>query len=405
MQERAKPTPNFKIGFVLVAYDSGDLLKAAVSSISRTFVGGNRFTTYTVVIDNHPWRLDHGVELLVDKYISMPSNPGFGAACNAGIDVIHNLAEFDFVMLLNPDAELSENFALNLINFLDSENYRPGAPISPLLLFSQEFTAVSASEALGLKKGEFIEVFDLQEGIEIFSNSGEKKYSSNNPKFMLHSDDLIVFSSNKKFYNLNGRFNSFDNAQPISNYEINSNRYSEFRKINNAGSFIVPPYKVGDSLFGHLFFKENWLNPIESTLWCGAAVLLPLTYFKKVGLFDERFFLYYEDSDLALRGTRKGLNPTLVSNLIVYHQHSASTGKNMKKRNGQIWKSRSLFVSKNYGFRYVFILLINLIARSEIKKLNKSALKHFVVVQWPEIKNTFEGMLLYFTKRSMKLLK
>ena len=36
--------------------------------------------------------------------------------------------------------------------------------------------------------------------------------------------------------------------------------------------------------------------------WCGGAVLLRPTYLDEVGLFDERLFLYYEDTDLSWRG-------------------------------------------------------------------------------------------------------
>ena len=41
--------------------------------------------------------------------------------------------------------------------------------------------------------------------------------------------------------------------------------------------------------------------------WCGGAVLLRSDYLDDVGLFDERFFLYYEDTDLSWRGEDEGL--------------------------------------------------------------------------------------------------
>ena len=36
--------------------------------------------------------------------------------------------------------------------------------------------------------------------------------------------------------------------------------------------------------------------------WCGGSVLLRPAYLTQIGLFDERFFLYYEDTDLSWRG-------------------------------------------------------------------------------------------------------
>ena len=40
--------------------------------------------------------------------------------------------------------------------------------------------------------------------------------------------------------------------------------------------------------------------------WCGGGVLLRPRYLADVGLFDERFFLYYEDTDLSWRGRSRG---------------------------------------------------------------------------------------------------
>ena len=41
--------------------------------------------------------------------------------------------------------------------------------------------------------------------------------------------------------------------------------------------------------------------------WCGGAVLLRREYLDDVGIFDERLFLYYEDTDLSWRGTAQGV--------------------------------------------------------------------------------------------------
>lgn len=35
-------------------------------------------------------------------------------------------------------------------------------------------------------------------------------------------------------------------------------------------------------------------------------------FFKQVGFFDEKFFLYFEDTDLAIRGKEKGFTTYLT---------------------------------------------------------------------------------------------
>ena len=47
-------------------------------------------------------------------------------------------------------------------------------------------------------------------------------------------------------------------------------------------------------------------EPADVFAWCGGGVLLRSRYLEDVGLFDERFFLYYEDTDLAWRGRARG---------------------------------------------------------------------------------------------------
>ena len=47
-------------------------------------------------------------------------------------------------------------------------------------------------------------------------------------------------------------------------------------------------------------------EPAEVFARCGGAVLLRPAYLADVGLFDERFFLYYEDTDLSWRGRGRG---------------------------------------------------------------------------------------------------
>lgn len=55
---------------------------------------------------------------------------------------------------------------------------------------------------------------------------------------------------------------------------------------------------------------------------CAAAVLYRREMLEKIGLFDEDFFSYYEDVDLALRVRLAGWKCIYVPASIVYHKHS-----------------------------------------------------------------------------------
>lgn len=64
---------------------------------------------------------------------------------------------------------------------------------------------------------------------------------------------------------------------------------------------------------------------------CGAAAFYRKSFFDTVGLFDENFFAYYEDTDLSLRGLLAGKKCLYVPAARVRHHYSASSsGKKSK---------------------------------------------------------------------------
>lgn len=68
-------------------------------------------------------------------------------------------------------------------------------------------------------------------------------------------------------------------------------------------------------------------SPTELDIFTGGAVLFDTRFLQSTGGFDERFFLYYEDVDLALRGRSLGWRFRLVPDSIVEHCRGTSTGE------------------------------------------------------------------------------
>lgn len=58
----------------------------------------------------------------------------------------------------------------------------------------------------------------------------------------------------------------------------------------------------------------------------GGTVVFAPAFLRETGGFDESFFLYYEDVDLALRGRRLGWRYALVPDSVVEHRRGTSTG-------------------------------------------------------------------------------
>ena len=98
-----------------------------------------------------------------------------------------------------------------------------------------------------------------------------------------------------------------------------------FDVINNVGSNLFAGGFGGDRGFLERDHGQ-YEQPAEVFAWCGGAVLLRREYLADVGLFDERFFVYYEDTDLSWRGRMLGWKHTYEPGAVVRHQHSASSG-------------------------------------------------------------------------------
>jgi GT2 family glycosyltransferase len=56
-----------------------------------------------------------------------------------------------------------------------------------------------------------------------------------------------------------------------------------------------------------------------------ASLLAPRSLFEEIGLFDEHYFLYWEDTDLCRRAVRAGWQFAVAQGERVLHKHSAST--------------------------------------------------------------------------------
>ena len=85
----------------------------------------------------------------------------------------------------------------------------------------------------------------------------------------------------------------------------------------------------------------------EVFAWCGAAVLLRSDYLRDVGRFEERFFLYYEDTDLSWRGQSRGWRYQYVPSAEAWHVHGASTGLDGRQAEGLQSRNRLIVMTRN----------------------------------------------------------
>jgi|YNPNPStandDraft_1061719.scaffolds.fasta_scaffold03351_8 GT2 family glycosyltransferase len=101
----------------------------------------------------------------------------------------------------------------------------------------------------------------------------------------------------------------------------------------------------------------QWDEVQERDYLVGCALLLSRRLLMEVGLFDERFFMYYEDSDLSLRARSAGFRLLLSPEARVWHKVALSSGGS-NSPSERYWMARSsvLFFHKHVrGLRWLIV--------------------------------------------------
>lgn len=96
----------------------------------------------------------------------------------------------------------------------------------------------------------------------------------------------------------------------------------------------------------------------------GCSLMLTKDIIDKVGFLDERFFLYYEDTEYSLRAREKGVTVWYCADAIVYHKVNGSTGGAQSPLCAYYISRNWLLCSRQHlGVRYPIFLLYYLLNR------------------------------------------
>lgn len=68
-------------------------------------------------------------------------------------------------------------------------------------------------------------------------------------------------------------------------------------------------------------------EPYQTDWVSGCMTFMPLSVFKQIGGYDERFFIWCEEWDLSLRVDRAGYKMLVVPSSVIYHKVGKSLGK------------------------------------------------------------------------------
>jgi GT2 family glycosyltransferase len=98
-------------------------------------------------------------------------------------------------------------------------------------------------------------------------------------------------------------------------------------------------------------------GPAETAYVTGCALLVSRRVIESVGLLDETFFLYWEDSDWGLRATAAGFRIEVLPAAKIWHKVSASSGGNDSPLKAYHKTKGHLFFARRHSPRAVPRLL------------------------------------------------
>jgi GT2 family glycosyltransferase len=87
-------------------------------------------------------------------------------------------------------------------------------------------------------------------------------------------------------------------------------------------------------------------KPYLSDFACGCCLLAPAEIFEKIGLFDERYFAFYDEAEWCARLKEKGFESYVIPSAFMYHKVSRSTpslvSTYLLSRNRLLWMTENL---------------------------------------------------------------
>lgn len=127
--------------------------------------------------------------------------------------------------------------------------------------------------------------------------------------------------------------------------------------------------------------EKKFSEITERDFLSGCAMLIKRPVLEKVGMFDDNFFWYYEDSDLSLRVRQAGYRLLLVPQAQIWHKVSMSSGgSDSPVERYFMGRNSTLFFRKHiHGWRRLVIIIwralstVKIILRLLINKRPKSA--------------------------------
>lgn len=102
----------------------------------------------------------------------------------------------------------------------------------------------------------------------------------------------------------------------------------------------------------------------------GCCVLFASATFERIGLFDPRYFVYFEDTDYFIRMARAGLRLLYAPRIVIAHKISLSTGGPQSDFSIRYYQRNQLYLlRKHFGLVTITLQVILLVLKASLRLL------------------------------------
>jgi hypothetical protein len=214
---------------------------------------------------------------------------------------------------------------------------------------------------------------------------------------LLNSDTLLMPGAVNKLWNY-GEAN--DEAAIVCGQLLNA----DGTKQNSVASFpSLLTLAANTSLLEYLFpnrypsKRYKHTSPVAVDSAIGACMIIRKKALDETGFFDERYFFFFEETDLAYAMHLQGWKIYQVPDALVYHLQGQSIGHNIKSRI-EFYRSRYQFLKKWHSREYfssaaaiiflrllinwVFSCAANILTFGLAKKMRQKLIVYSLLIFW-----------------------
>jgi GT2 family glycosyltransferase len=147
--------------------------------------------------------------------------------------------------------------------------------------------------------------------------------------------------------------------------------------------------------------ERDYPEPVEVDSVIGAGMMVRRDAIEQVGLLDEDYFLFLEETDWCYRMKKGGYKIYHVPQAEIYHFQGRSAEREKKRARAEYYRSRYHFFKKNGGSLQWSILLMGLIVRlsAELIFMSVACLFTFFLIDRWKSKLSLYAYLLWWHLR------